>query len=167
MGASQDMPGDRAPVRLAKHSDRAELAIVHDSLCKHQPDTFEAPYAVEFTPNLASGNPHAPSEQPRQALVELPRATVWKCRDLLGDLGEHPILDVWRSWSHSPPFASLIAADSMNVESVTFATFAAAFSFALVAFVVLLLISADARSLAGFGGRPPGCLGLVMTSFHV
>ena len=50
------------------------------------------------------------------------------------------------------------AADSTNAESVTSNAFAAAFSFAFVAFVVLILISEDARSLVGFGGRPPGCL---------
>ena len=60
--------------------------------------------------------------------------------------------------------ASLTAANSTNADSVTSRALAAALSFALVAFVVLMLMSADARSLAGFGGRPPGCLGLVMRS---
>lgn len=55
--------------------------------------------------------------------------------------------------------SSLKAAANTNAESVTSRTFAAAFSLALVALVVLMLMSALARSLAGFGGRPPGCLG--------
>lgn len=55
--------------------------------------------------------------------------------------------------------SSLIAAANTNAESVTLHTFAAALSLALVAFVVRMLMSALARSLAGFGGRPPGCFG--------
>lgn len=58
--------------------------------------------------------------------------------------------------------SSLIAAANTNAESVTSRASAAAFSLALVAFVVRMLMSALARSLAGFGGRPPGCLGLVI-----
>ena len=57
--------------------------------------------------------------------------------------------------------ASLTAANSTNADSVTSRALAAALSFALVAFVVRMLMSALARSAAGFGGRPPGCLGFI------
>ena len=114
----QGMPSDGSAVRLAEHGDWAKFAIVYDGLRGKESNSAGATQESKLALDDANSIGHArASKQPTQPLVELPRSTFRKRCDLPGNIPDHPVSDVRRSWGHSQTFPPVTFSQSSTKDS--------------------------------------------------